>query len=152
LEEKERARSGEKPSRRKRFRRLIQKDFSRHLQPKLRLKRIRAAFDHPRQVNADLVMRSKRGRVLDRIVGYKISPLLWEKCAADFRRRVQTVALGLIVEREQEIRAFIPQEYWSIHAMLDAGRAAAVRSEAFEYKGETLEIHNQEARTLSWQR
>ena len=64
-------------------------------------------------------------RVLDRIVGYKISPLLWDKVRRGLSAgRVQTVALRLIVERELEIRAFIPQEYWTIHAMLDAGRAA----------------------------
>ena len=70
-------------------------------------------------------------RVLDRIVGYKISPLLWDKVRRGLSAgRVQTVALRLIVEREQEIKAFVPKEYWTIHARLEAGEAADLRSEA----------------------
>jgi DNA topoisomerase-1 len=108
-------------------------------------KAIRAAFDHPRQVNADLVDAQQARRVLDRIVGYKISPLLWNKVRRGLSAgRVQTVALRLIVEREQEIRAFIPQEYWSIHAMLDAGEPPLFEAKLSKYKGEDLEIHNQE--------
>ena len=108
-------------------------------------KAIRAAFDHPRQVDTNLVDAQQARRVLDRIVGYKISPLLWDKVRRGLSAgRVQTVALRLIVEREQEIRAFVPQEYWSIHAMLDAGEPPIVRSQAFKYKGEDIEINNQE--------
>ncbi|PYU00286.1 MAG: type I DNA topoisomerase [Acidobacteria bacterium] len=108
-------------------------------------KAIRAAFDHPRQVNADLVDAQQARRVLDRIVGYKISPLLWDKVRRGLSAgRVQTVALRLIVEREQEIRAFIPQEYWSIHAMLDAGEPPLFEAKLSKYKGEDIEIHNQE--------
>jgi len=58
--------------------------------------------------------------------------------------RVQTVALRLIVERELEIRAFIPQEYWSIHAMLDAGAPPLFEAKLAKFKGEDIEIHNQE--------
>jgi DNA topoisomerase-1 len=108
-------------------------------------KAIRAAFDHPRQVNADLVDAQQARRVLDRIVGYKISPLLWDKVRRGLSAgRVQTVALRLIVEREFEIRAFIPQEYWSIHAMLDAGEPPLFEAKLSKYKGEDIEIHNQE--------
>jgi DNA topoisomerase-1 len=108
-------------------------------------KAIRAAFDHPRQVNADLVDAQQARRVLDRIVGYKISPLLWDKVRRGLSAgRVQTVALRLIVERELEIRAFIPQEYWSIHAMLDAGQPPLFEAKLSKYKGEDIEIHNQE--------
>jgi DNA topoisomerase-1 len=108
-------------------------------------KAIRAAFDHPRQVNADLVDAQQARRVLDRIVGYKISPLLWDKVRRGLSAgRVQTVALRLIVEREQEIRAFIPKEYWSIHAMLDAGEPPLFEAKLSKYKGEDIEIHNQE--------
>jgi len=75
-------------------------------------KAIRAAFEKPRQVDAQLVDAQQARRVLDRIVGYKISPLLWDKVRRGLSAgRVQTVALRLIVEREQEIRAFVPQEY-----------------------------------------
>src|SRR3984957_7722664 len=108
-------------------------------------KAIRAAFDHPRQVNADLVDAQQARRVLDRIVGYKISPLLWNKVRRGLSAgRVQTVALRLIVERELEIRAFIPQEYWSIHAMLDAGEPPLFEAKLSKFKGEDIEIHNQE--------
>jgi DNA topoisomerase-1 len=108
-------------------------------------KAIRAAFDHPRQVNADLVDAQQARRVLDRIVGYKISPLLWDKVRRGLSAgRVQTVALRLIVERELEIRAFIPREYWSIHAMLDAGEPPLFEAKLSKYKGEDIEIHDQE--------
>jgi DNA topoisomerase-1 len=108
-------------------------------------KAIRAAFDHPRQVNADLVDAQQARRVLDRIVGYKISPLLWNKVRRGLSAgRVQTVALRLIVERELEIRAFIPQEYWSIHAMLDAGEPPLFEAKLSKFKGQDIEIHNQE--------
>jgi len=108
-------------------------------------KAIRAAFEHPREVNADLVDAQQARRVLDRIVGYKISPLLWNKVRRGLSAgRVQTVALRLIVEREQEIRAFIPQEYWSIHAMLDAGEPPLFEAKLSKYKGEDIAINNQE--------
>jgi DNA topoisomerase-1 len=108
-------------------------------------KAIRAAFDHPRQVNTDLVDAQQARRVLDRIVGYKISPLLWDKVRRGLSAgRVQTVALRLIVERELEIRAFVPQEYWSIHAMLDAGEPPLFEAKLSKFKGEDIEIHNQE--------
>src|SRR4029077_12055796 len=75
-------------------------------------KAIRAAFDKPRQVDSNLVDAQQARRVLDRIVGYKISPLLWDKVRRGLSAgRVQTVALRLIDEREQLIRAFVPQEY-----------------------------------------
>src|SRR5215471_13958683 len=74
-------------------------------------KAIRAAFNHPRQVDTNLVDAQQARRVLDRIVGYKISPLLWNKVRRGLSAgRVQSVALRLIVEREQEIRAFVPRE------------------------------------------
>ena len=82
-------------------------------------KAIRAAFEHPRQVDTNLVDAQQARRVLDRLVGYKISPLLWDKVRRGLSAgRVQTVALRLIVEREREIRAFMPMEYWTIHALL----------------------------------
>src|SRR5712675_665388 len=108
-------------------------------------KAIRAAFDHPRQVNADLVDAQQARRVLDRIVGYKVSPLLWDKVRRGLSAgRVQTVALRLIVEREQLIKAFVPQEYWTIHAMLDAGEPPTFEAKLSKYKGEDIEVSNQE--------
>src|SRR5579859_2167651 len=109
-------------------------------------KAIRAAFEHPRKVDTNLVDAQQARRVLDRIVGYKISPLLWNKVRRGLSAgRVQTVALRLIVEREQAIRAFVPQEYWTIHAMLDAGQPPLFEAKLFKYKGEDIEVKNQEA-------
>jgi DNA topoisomerase-1 len=109
-------------------------------------KAIRAAFEHPRQVDTDLVDAQQARRVLDRIVGYKISPLLWNKVRRGLSAgRVQTVALRLIVEREMEIRAFIPQEYWTIHALLDAGQPPLFEAKLFKYKGADIAVANREA-------
>ena len=109
-------------------------------------KAIRAAFEHPRQVDSQLVDAQQARRVLDRIVGYKISPLLWDKVRRGLSAgRVQTVALRLIVEREQAIRAFVPEEYWTIHAMLDAGEAPIFEAKLSKYKDEDIEVKNQEA-------
>src|SRR5271157_3388444 len=109
-------------------------------------KAIRAAFEHPRQVDSQLVDAQQARRVLDRIVGYKVSPILWDKVRRGLSAgRVQTVALRLIVEREQEIRAFVPQEYWTIHAMLDAGQPPLFEAKLFKHKGEDIEVANQEA-------
>jgi len=84
-------------------------------------KAIKAAFEKPGKVDTNLVDAQQARRVLDRLVGYKISPLLWDKVRRGLSAgRVQTVALRLIVEREQEIRAFIKQDYWTLHAMLEA--------------------------------
>jgi DNA topoisomerase-1 len=84
--------------------------------------------------------------VLDRLVGYKVSPLLWDKVRRGLSAgRVQTVALRLIVEREQEIRGFVPKEYWTIHALLDAGEPPIFEAKLSKYKGEDLEIPNKEA-------
>ncbi len=78
---------------------------------------IQEAFAHPRKVNTDLVNAQQARRILDRLVGYSLSPLLWEKVRSRLSAgRVQSVALRLIVEREREIEAFIPQEYWTIAA------------------------------------
>ncbi|HJX70069.1 MAG TPA: type I DNA topoisomerase [Dehalococcoidia bacterium] len=80
---------------------------------------IKAAFRHPRQINMDLVNAQQARRVLDRLVGYKISPLLWRKIRRGLSAgRVQSVALRMIVEREREIQNFVPQEYWTIEAEL----------------------------------
>ncbi|HZD75879.1 MAG TPA: DNA topoisomerase, partial [Acidobacteriaceae bacterium] len=87
-------------------------------------KAVRAAFEHPRAVDRNLVDAQQTRRVLDRIVGYQISPLLWDKVRRGLSAgRVQTVALRLIVEREREIKAFKPVEYWTVDALLRTGDA-----------------------------
>ena len=108
-------------------------------------KAIKAAFAKAGDVNADLVDAQQARRVLDRLVGYKISPILWNKVRRGLSAgRVQTVALRLIVEREVLIREFVPQEYWSIHAMLDAGEPPLFEAKLFKHKGEDVEVSNQE--------
>ena len=78
---------------------------------------IKDAFSHPRGINTDLVNAQQARRILDRLVGYSISPILWEKVRSRLSAgRVQSVALRLIVEREREIEAFVPVEYWTIGA------------------------------------
>ncbi len=80
---------------------------------------IREAFAHPRGINDNLVDSQQARRVLDRLVGYKLSPLLWRKVRRGLSAgRVQSVALRLVVEREREVEAFKPQEFWSITAHL----------------------------------
>jgi DNA topoisomerase I len=82
-------------------------------------KAVREAFEHTRDVDRNLVDAQQTRRVLDRIVGYQISPLLWDKVRRGLSAgRVQTVALRLIVEREREIKAFVPVEYWTLDAQL----------------------------------
>jgi DNA topoisomerase-1 len=83
-------------------------------------KAVQAAFLHARDVDENLVDAQQTRRVLDRLVGYQVSPLLWDKVRRGLSAgRVQTVALRLIVEREQEINAFNPVEYWTIDAELE---------------------------------
>ena len=104
-------------------------------------KAIKAAFDTPSKVNGNLVDAQQARRVLDRIVGYKVSPLLWNKVRRGLSAgRVQTVALRLIVEREQEIRAFVPKEYWTIHALLGADEPPSFEAKLIKYKGEDIEV------------
>src|SRR5437899_55631 len=81
---------------------------------------VQEAFEHPRDIDENLVDAQQTRRVLDRLVGYQVSPLLWDKVRRGLSAgRVQTVALRLIVEREQEINAFNPVEYWTIDAELE---------------------------------
>src|ERR1700722_7661429 len=107
-------------------------------------KAIRAAFDVAGQVDEHLVDAQQARRVLDRIVGYKISPLLWEKVRRGLSAgRVQTVALRLIAERELEIKAFVPKEYWTIHARLQAAEPPIFTAKLWRHKDEEIEISNE---------
>ena len=105
---------------------------------------IRKAFDSPREVNVHLVEAQQARRVLDRLVGYKISPLLWDKVRRGLSAgRVQTVALRLIVDREREIRGFEKREYWTIDVALNAKKAPVLNARLAKRNGENVEIPDQ---------
>jgi len=108
-------------------------------------KAIRSAFDEPGTVDNHRVDAQQARRFLDRVVGFMVSPLLWEKVGRGLSAgRVQSVALRMIVEREREIRAFIPEEYWTVQADLEPQSAAgqledaanpAIRFDIKKYQG-----------------
>jgi DNA topoisomerase I len=88
---------------------------------------IQNAFKNPGRIDQNRVDAQQARRFLDRVVGYMVSPLLWEKVARGLSAgRVQSVAVRLVVEREREIRAFIPEEYWTVFADLQAGKGESV--------------------------
>ncbi|MBI2597146.1 type I DNA topoisomerase [Candidatus Daviesbacteria bacterium] len=109
---------------------------------------IKEAFKHPRELNMQLVDAQQARRVLDRLVGYKLSPLLWQKVRKGLSAgRVQSVALRLIAEREREIQAFKAVEYWVIEAELQAEKGMFLAT-LIELNDKKLEIKNeQEAKT-----
>ncbi len=106
---------------------------------------VQEAFEHPHDIDRNLVDAQQARRVLDRLVGYQVSPLLWDKVRRGLSAgRVQTVALRLIVEREREIKAFQKQEYWTIDAHL-AGPKPPAFDARFVGKGEEkVEVTNGE--------
>jgi DNA topoisomerase I len=107
---------------------------------------IQKAFETPVSVNLHLVDAQQARRVLDRLVGYKISPLLWDKVRRGLSAgRVQTVALRLIVEREREIRAFQKKEYWSIDVSLAAKKPPVFSAHLAKKNDENVEIGNEGA-------
>ena len=107
---------------------------------------VREAFEHPGQIDERLVEAQQARRILDRLVGYQVSPLLWEKVKRGISAgRVQTVALRLIVEREREIQAFVKQEYWTIAAHLEGKNPPAFEARVAKFQGRDLEIPDQAA-------
>ena len=107
-------------------------------------KAVKAAFEHTRDVDEDLVDAQQTRRVLDRLVGYQISPLLWDKVKRGLSAgRVQTVALRLIVEREREINAFKTTEYWNIDAVLSPkGESGSFTARMVGVNGESLRVQD----------
>ncbi len=106
---------------------------------------VREAFEHPRGIDQNLVDAQQARRVLDRLVGYQVSPLLWDKVRRGLSAgRVQTVALRLIVEREREIKAFEKKEYWTIDAHLAAPKPPAFDARFVGKGEEKVEVPNGE--------
>jgi DNA topoisomerase-1 len=106
---------------------------------------VREAFEHPRDIDQNLVDAQQARRVLDRLVGYQVSPLLWDKVRRGLSAgRVQTVALRLIVEREREIKAFEKKEYWTIDANLLGPKPPAFDARFLGKGEEKIEVTNGE--------
>ena len=107
---------------------------------------VQKAIKEPRDIDINLVDAQQARRVLDRIVGYKISPVLWKKVRRGLSAgRVQSVAVELIVDREEEIEKFIPQEYWNIYVkLLDEKSKKIFEAKFYGKDGKKQEIHNKE--------
>ncbi|MCP1607004.1 type I DNA topoisomerase [Pseudomonas citronellolis] len=107
-------------------------------------KAIQEAFSQPGELDINRVNAQQARRFLDRVVGYMVSPLLWAKIARGLSAgRVQSVAVKLVVEREREIRAFVPEEYWEIHADLNSPRGEKARFEVVREKGDAFKPLNE---------
>ena len=107
---------------------------------------VKESIKKPRKINMNLVDAQQARRVLDRIVGYKISPMLWKKVKRGLSAgRVQSVAVKLIVDREEEIENFIPEEYWNIYAdLLEPNSKKKFQATFYGRDGKKLEIHKKE--------
>src|SRR5690554_882764 len=108
-------------------------------------KAIKGAFAEPGKLDIDQVNAQQARRFLDRVVGFMVSPLLWKKVARGLSAgRVQSVAVKLVVEREKEIRAFVPEEFWQIHADLQHAKHADTRFEVVREAGQAFRPVNKE--------
>ncbi len=106
---------------------------------------IREAIKYPEPIDLDRVDAQQARRVLDRLVGYKLSPWLWRQVYRGLSAgRVQSVATRLICEREEEIRAFVPVEYWSIEAMYKTEKKESFKAKLTQIDGKDAELHNGE--------
>ncbi|WP_286884442.1 type I DNA topoisomerase [Aneurinibacillus sp. UBA3580] len=104
---------------------------------------VKEAFKHPRKIDMDLVNAQQTRRILDRLVGYNISPLLWKKVKKGLSAgRVQSVAVKLIIDREKEINAFVPEEYWSVTARLKTGKET-FEAKFYGYGSEKIELKSE---------
>ncbi|MGC8916987.1 MAG: type I DNA topoisomerase [Thermoanaerobaculum sp.] len=122
-----------------------QKPVARVLFHEITKKGVHEALKHPRQLDAHLVDSQKARRVLDRLVGYTLSPLLWEKVKRGLSAgRVQSVALKMICDREAEIAAFVPEEYWNLDARLDAGTPPVFAARLALVNGKKFKVGDRE--------
>lgn len=111
--------------------------------PEITKDAIDKAFKNPGRINMDLVNAQQTRRFLDRVVGFMVSPLLWKKVARGLSAgRVQSVAVELIVDKEREIKAFIPVEYWNVDANVSNKKGEQFKLSLQNFKGKKLEIHN----------
>ncbi len=105
---------------------------------------VTSAISNPREIDMNLVNSQQARRAIDRIVGYKISPILWEKIKGKLSAgRVQSVALRLIAERENEINKFIPKEYWTLNAILNASKNAKVEVAFYGKDGKRIDLDSE---------
>ncbi|HCC42649.1 TPA: type I DNA topoisomerase, partial [candidate division WWE3 bacterium] len=119
--------------------------FSRVVFHELTKEAIDEAFKNPGKIDSDLVDAQQARRVLDRLVGYKLSPLLWKKVMYGLSAgRVQSVAVRLVVERERERQAFTPEEYWGVLGEFQNGSKKKIWAELSEIKGKKVAIKNGE--------
>jgi len=106
---------------------------------------IEQAFEHPGEVDEKKVDAQQARRILDRLVGYKVSPILWDKVRRGLSAgRVQSVALRLICDRERAIRAFVPEEYWTVAAHLEAAQPPVFPANLVKKGGKNVEIGSEE--------
>lgn len=119
--------------------------FHRVLFHELTERAIKEAMSNPGELDKNKFESQQARRILDRLVGYEISPLLWEKVKRGLSAgRVQSVAVRLICDREKEIREFVPEEYWSVEAWLKASLPPSFKAKVYSYKGKKIEIKNKE--------
>ncbi|MGI5849415.1 MAG: type I DNA topoisomerase [Christensenellales bacterium] len=109
-------------------------------------KAVLGAINHPRKINLDLVDAQQARRLLDRLVGYKLSPLLWRKVKKGLSAgRVQSVAVRIICDREEEIAAFVPEEFWTITVTLeDSAQTQTFEAKFFDINGEKRKLENKQ--------
>ncbi|MFJ5316285.1 type I DNA topoisomerase [Pectobacterium versatile] len=119
--------------------------FSRVVFNEITKNAIKQAFEKPDTLNIDRVNAQQARRFMDRVVGYMVSPLLWKKIARGLSAgRVQSVAVRLIVDREREIKAFVPEEYWELHADLLAGSDIQLQMQVTHHNGKPFKPVNKE--------
>lgn len=108
-------------------------------------KAVKYAVEHSREIDMDRVKAQQTRQILDKLVGYKLSPVLWKQLGNYHLSagRVQSVALRMICEREEEIEAFVPKEYWTVHTIMDKG-GKLFEAEVNKHKGKKFDINNED--------